>query len=328
MLAGGSMTVLLPPHPQGAPAYRMHGGRPLGEKRAASGPYLAPRKGRQSPCDLGRGLLHPPFCGGSGAGRNPGKVHSGNWSSRRGPGCAATQCVSHLSGASHPTPLTPAAPISPPVSRRFLPRRLPRPGPSTGCPTSPAVAAGKGCGLGPREAGGRVGSARLRWPRSAAGRGHPVLGRGQFPSAPTRRPPGSSSHALRGARPLPARPPPPRATSPAPGLATHRAGGRGSRDRRGTWELCAGRRGAVRARDSGSPRQPRPPPPEKFAALKGRRGGEGWEGRGVLESPAQEGGPAGNPGGAEERGEEPWGGGRGEAGPGNRGRVRVGVPAD
>lgn len=136
-----------------------------------------------------------------------------------------------------------------------------------------------------------MGSARLPRPRSATRRGHLVLGRGQFPSAAPRRPPGPSSRALRGARPLLARPPPPRATSPSAGLATHRAEGRGSRDRRGTWELCAGRQGAVRAGDAGSPRQQRPPPPEKFAARKGGRGGEGREGRGVLESSAQAGGP-------------------------------------
>lgn len=59
-------------------------------KRAESGPYLGRWKSRQSPYDLGRGFLHPPFCGGSGAGRDPGKVHSARWSSRRRPGCART----------------------------------------------------------------------------------------------------------------------------------------------------------------------------------------------------------------------------------------------
>lgn len=235
VLVGSSGSVVPPPHPHGAPAYVVRWVAGLWmRKRAGSGPYLGPRKGRQSPYDLGRGLLHPPSCGGSGAERNPGKVHSGNWSSRRGPGCAGTRCVSHLSGASHPSPLTPASRISPLVSRRLLPRRLPRPGLSTGCPTSPAVPAGKGCGPGPRAAGGRVGSARLPRPCSAGRRGHLVLGRGQFPSAAARRPPGPSSRALRGARPLLARPPPPRATSPSAGLGTHRAEGRGSRDRRGT----------------------------------------------------------------------------------------------
>lgn len=272
VLRGGSVTVLLPPQPHPSRTGHQHiGCRVAGlwiRKRAGSGPYLEPRKGRQSPYDLGRGLLHPPFCGGSGAGRNPGKVHSGNWSSRRGPDCAGTQCVSHLSEASHPTPLTPAARKSP---------RLPPPPPKAS-PTSRAL---NRMSYFPSSRGrervrpGAAGGGRARGKREAAGRGHPVLGRVQLPSAATRRPPGPSSRALRGARPLPARPPPPRATSPAPGLATHRAGGRGSRDRRGTWELCEGRRGAVRARDAGSPRQPAPPPPEKFAAWKGRRGGEG-----------------------------------------------------
>lgn len=46
-------------------------------KGAGPGPYLGLRKGRQNPYDLGRGFLHPPFFGGSGARRSPGKVHSG-----------------------------------------------------------------------------------------------------------------------------------------------------------------------------------------------------------------------------------------------------------
>lgn len=233
--------------------------------------------------------------------------------------------MSHLSGASHPTPLTPARPnVSP---------HLPPPSPKAS-PTSRALnrmsyfPSGRGRErVRPGAAGGRVGSARLPRPLSAAGRGHPVLGRGQrslcghWPASRLLLP-----GPPRGSPPFAARPPPPRATSAAPRRATHRAGGRGSRDRRGTWELCAGRRGAVRARDAGAPRQPRPPPPEKFAARNGGRGGKGQEGRGVLESPAQ----AGGPGTREEptgRGRNRAGGGRGEAGPGNRGRVGVGVPA-
>lgn len=272
VLAGGSGTVLPPPHPHGAPSYVVGWGAGVWvRKRAGSGPYLGRRKGRQSPYDLGRGLLHPPSCGGSGAERNPGKVHSGNWSSRRGPRCAGTRCVSHLSGASHPTPLAPASRMSPSVSRCLFPRRLPRPGLSTGCPTSPAVPAGKGCGLGPRAAGGRVGSARLPRPRSAAGRGHLVLGRGQFPSAAPRRPPGPSPCGRRRPAPRPPRPAWPltarRAAVPgtvgALGSSVRRDGARsgpgtpgprGSRGRRLRKSLRLGRAGGVGrgGRDAGS----------------------------------------------------------------------------
>lgn len=97
------------------------------------------RKGRQSPYDLRRGFLHPPFCVGSGAGRNPGKVHSGSWDSKRRPGCGDT--------GSEPPVWIHTLPGSPSPSNysRLLPSHLPGPGLATGRSTS-ELWAGKGCG--------------------------------------------------------------------------------------------------------------------------------------------------------------------------------------
>lgn len=91
-------------------------------KGAGSGPYLWLRKGRQSLCDLGRGFLRLPFCGGSGSGRNPGRVHSGSWGSRPRPGCGDT-------GSEPPVWLhTLPGSLSALISSCLLPSRRPAPG--------------------------------------------------------------------------------------------------------------------------------------------------------------------------------------------------------
>ena len=98
---------------------------------------------------------------------------------------------------------------------------------------------------------------------------------GHFPRSGPLLPPSVSR-----ARPLPAPRPRRRPSRPAPprSAATHRAGGRGSRDRRGACELCAGD-GRGQGPGRWFPTQPRPPPPEKFLARKGAGGGGGGEGR-------------------------------------------------
>lgn len=198
-------------------------------------------------------------------------------------GLRRTQQVSHLPGASHPTG-PPTAQMYPPISCCLLPRPLPGPGISAGCPTSPAVKAGKGCGPTP----GRRESARSpRDPSPELGVGSPPQARDgpaggegrsadHFPcSGPLLPPSPPPRSAAATPRHVPADAPP----APARSAATHHAGGRGSRDRRGACELCAGD-GRGQGPGRRSPLPPRPPPPEKFAARKGARGGEGGEGRG------------------------------------------------
>lgn len=80
-----------------------------------AGAHLGQRTGRRSPSGPGRGSQRPPFCGGSGTGRGPGKVHSGCWSSRlksdcRGQGGSCSARVSRAAAGPHPPRLFARAP--------------------------------------------------------------------------------------------------------------------------------------------------------------------------------------------------------------------------
>lgn len=197
--------------------------------------------------------------------------------------------MSHLSGASQPTRLTPDHPNVPPTPFSHLPPPPPKASPrSRPLSRMSYFPSGKGLervrpGVGRRECA--AGSPRRHYPSPELGLGFPLRARDGPPGgerwigpppATFRAPGPSSRRQCPGLAPSPRHVPAGGPPAPPRSAATHRAGGRGSRDRRGACELCAGD-GRGQGPGRRSPTQPRPPPPEKFAAR--RRAGGGGEGR-------------------------------------------------
>ena len=256
-------------------------------------------------------------------------MHSGNWSSRRRPGCAGGTRVSHLSGASQPTPLTPDRPDVPPTPFSHLP-----PPPPKASPRSRALSrmsyfpSGKGLervrpGVG--KAGVRGGIPSPPPPESRAGGRLPSAGQGRPPwrQAVDRAPAGHFPRSgpllppsVSRARPLPAprprrrpsRPAPPR---PAPPPLTAR--GAAAPGTVGAPASSVRETGAVRGRDAGSRHSRGRRLRKSFWLVREREGeGEGRGGRGRGPRVARAGGGLGT-GGARSRGRN-RGCGRGRGG--------------